>query len=103
MVADFIVDHETVENPQNYLELESWKLYFDGSSHKDGAGIGVFIISPNKILTKFKHKIYGPCSNSEAEYEALIVGLEILLKLGVTRVEIGGDSELVVKQITREY
>lgn len=49
VVADFIVDHSIVENSQNYLELEPWKLYFDGSSHKNGTGIGILIISPNKI------------------------------------------------------
>ena len=34
VVADFIVDHSIVEESLNYLELEPWKLYFDGSSHK---------------------------------------------------------------------
>ena len=103
MVANFIVDHSVVENPQNYLELEPWKLYFDGSSHRDGKGVGVLIISPNRIPIKFKYKIEGLCSNNEAEYKALIVGLEILLKLGATRVEIMSDSELVIKQMTKEY
>lgn len=64
MVADFLVDHEMVETPQNYLELESWKLYFDGSSHKDVVGIRVLVMSPNKVPTKFKYKINGPCSNN---------------------------------------
>lgn len=31
VVADFIVDHAMVKTPLNYLELETWKLYFDGS------------------------------------------------------------------------
>ena len=79
-------------------------MYFDGSTHRNGSGVGVLLISPEGILTKFKYKLDGPrCSNNEAEYEALIVGLEALLELGATRVEIKGDSELVVKQITKEY
>lgn len=103
VVADFIVDHSIVENSLNYLEFEPRKLYFDCSTHKDGTGVGVLIISPNKIPTKFKYKIEGLCSNNEAEYEALIADLEILLELGATRVEIMGDSELVIKRIIKEY
>lgn len=54
-------------------------------------------------MTKFKYKVEGSCSNNEAEYEALIVRLEILLELVAKWVEIKGDSELVVNQITKEY
>ena len=103
VVADFIVDHSIQVEDINYVEIEPWKLYFDGSSHKDRTGVGVLIISPEKIPTTFKYKISGSCSNNEAEYEALITGLEILLELGATRVEIMGDSELVIKQVTKEY
>lgn len=103
VVADFIVDYSIIQKSLNYLELELWKLYFDGSTHKDGTGVGVLITYPSKIPTKLKFKVEGLCSNNEAEYEALIADLEILLELGATRVEITGDSELVIKQITKEY
>ena len=33
----------------------------------------------------------------------MLVGLEALLELGETRVEIKGDSKLVIKQLTKEY
>ncbi|WJX50210.1 hypothetical protein P8452_36545 [Trifolium repens] len=99
IVADFIADHSALETPQNYVESQPWKLYFDGSKHKHGVGIGILIISP----TKFKYKINGFCSNNEAEYEALITGLEILLDLGAKNILIRGDSELVLKQLTKEY
>lgn len=52
---------------------------------------------------KFKYRIDDSCSNNEAEYEALIVGLEILLNFGVKKVEVRGDSKLVIKQIMKEY
>lgn len=39
VVANFIIYHATVETPQNHLDLESLKLYFDGSNHKNGVGI----------------------------------------------------------------
>jgi hypothetical protein len=38
-----------------------------------------------------------------AEYEALITGLEILLELRAKSVEIKGDLELVLRQLTKEY
>ncbi|XP_050875241.1 uncharacterized protein LOC127078864 [Lathyrus oleraceus] len=88
---------------QNYVDLAPWRLYFDGSRHKQGAGIGGVIISPNGIPTDFKYKIEGLCTNNEAEYESLITGLEILLELGARNVEIMGDSELVIKQVSKEY
>ncbi|WJX16102.1 hypothetical protein P8452_06178 [Trifolium repens] len=103
IVADFIADHSALETPQNYVDSEPWKLYFDGSKQKHGVEIGILIISPSKIPTKFKYKINGFCSNNEAEYEALITGLEILLDLGAKNILIRGDSELVLKQLTKEY
>ena len=49
------------------------------------------------------YKLAFDCSNNEAEYEALITGLNILKKLGEKRNSIYGDSELVIKQVKGEY
>jgi ribonuclease HI len=103
IVADFLADHSVSEFPIEFVDIEPWSLYFDGSKHRHGTGIGVFILSPCKIPTRFKCKINGSCSNNEAEYEALITGLEILLDLGARHIKIRGDSELVIKQLTKEY
>ena len=40
---------------------------------------------------------------NQAEYEALMIGLEILLELGAKDVRVIGDSQLVLGQLTREY
>ena len=42
-------------------------------------------------------------TNNEAEYTALIRGLEYLVQMKLLNVQIFSDSELVVKQINGEY
>ncbi|XP_050888416.1 uncharacterized protein LOC127093515 [Lathyrus oleraceus] len=57
IVSDFIVDHAVVESPQLQVELKPWRLFFDGSTHKDGSGVGIMIISLDGIPTKLKYRI----------------------------------------------
>ena len=42
-------------------------------------------------------------SNNEAEYEALIVGLELGQRLGVENLHIHCDSQLIVNQVRGDY
>lgn len=88
---------------QFFVGLKPWKLYFFGSMHKNETGIGILIIPPKEIPTKFKFKVRGHFSNNKVVYETLIAGLKILLDLGGKVVEIRDDSELVVKQLTKKY
>lgn len=103
IVANFIVDHAIVEPSLNMVNTNPWRLYFDESRHKNGTGVGVLILSPQDIPTKFKCKVDGKCSNNEAEYEALITSLKILRDLGAKKVKVKGYSKLVIRQITGEY
>jgi ribonuclease HI len=45
----------------------------------------------------------GVATNNVAEYRAVIAGLERAVELGLSRVEVVSDSELVVKQMTGVY
>jgi ribonuclease HI len=45
----------------------------------------------------------GRATNNEAEYRALLLGIERAVQLGATELELVGDSELVVKQIQGAY
>jgi ribonuclease HI len=47
-------------------------------------------------------RLHFPASNNTAVYEALINGLRIAVELGIKRLEIGGDSELVVGQVMQD-
>ena len=44
----------------------------------------------------------GKCTHNRAEYEALILSLEIALEQGVLVLEIYGDSQLVIYQVIGE-
>jgi ribonuclease HI len=47
-------------------------------------------------------RLHFPASNNTAEYEALINGLRIAVELGIKRLVIRGDSELVVDQVMKD-
>ncbi|XP_059639120.1 uncharacterized protein LOC132281437 [Cornus florida] len=89
VLADFLADHPSTDiDPWVYDELESsaifltpWILMFDGSSTADGAGAGIVIISPAGRKASFSFFLDFKCSNNQAEYEALIIGLEILIEM----------------------
>ena len=68
-------------------------MYFDGAARHDGSGAGVVFVSPEKhvfVLTQL-------CSNNMAEYQALILGLQMAIEIGIKDLDIYGDSQLIMK------
>ena len=47
-------------------------------------------------------RLHFPASNNMAEYEALLSGLRIAIELGVKRLDVRGDSQLVIDQVMKE-
>ena len=45
----------------------------------------------------------GVATNNVAEYRAMLLGIQLARELGASEVDLVGDSELVVKQLTGEY
>lgn len=43
------------------------------------------------------------CTNNQAEYEALIQGLQLLKAAGIHKVSVWGDSLLIIQQVKGEY
>jgi ribonuclease HI len=68
----------------------------------DAAGTAAIAVvlknSRDRLVKKFAKSI-GPATNDVAEYEALIVGLAFALSLGVERIRVYVDSEVVVDQM----
>jgi ribonuclease HI len=75
-------------------------MYFDGSKRVQGAGAGIVLISPQGDKLKYMLRMSFPqASNNEAEYEALLHGMKMAKACGATRLNIFGDSNLIVQQV----
>ena len=85
-------------------QVQAIKLFVDGAAdlHSKTAGIGGVIYSNNKELSNFSEPLFDK-TNNEAEYLSLIKGIEQLIDLKVSSVDIYADSELVVKQVLGIY
>jgi len=67
-----------------FAEIKIWKLYFDGVVKSHGAGVGIVgivFITPASGLIPYSFSLLEICSNNVAEYEVLIIGLELALKM----------------------
>ena len=51
---------------------------------------------------RYMVRIHFPSSNNVAKYEALINGLRIAIELGIRRLDVWGDSQLVIDQVMKE-
>ena len=83
---------------------KKYTIYTDGGARGNPgpAGIGVVIKDGSKTI-KTISKYIGKATNNQAEYNALICGLESVKKMNISEVEIVMDSELIVKQVKQEY
>lgn len=80
-------------------------IHADGASRGNPgeAGFGALIAdAQGQIIARLKGYL-GRATNNVAEYHALIRGLERALQLGLRRIRILMDSELVVSQIRGAY
>ena len=80
----------------------SWKVYVDGAANHKGSGVGLILISLEKIIIENSLRLGFSAMNNEAEYEALLIGMTMVQKIGGKAVEIFSDSRLVVGQVQGE-
>ncbi|KAL0462269.1 UNVERIFIED_CONTAM: hypothetical protein Slati_0114500 [Sesamum latifolium] len=80
-----------------------WKMYFDGASHKEGAGAGVVFVTSEGEVLPYSFTLTQNCSNNMAEYQALIFGLEMAVDTKQRHLKVYGDSQLVINQLLGLY
>lgn len=87
------------------LEEGVWSLYCDGASRGNPglAGAGVVLLDPEGEVRLQEKAFLGQTTNNVAEYRALLLGLQQARKLGIRKLRIHSDSELLVRQINGVY
>jgi ribonuclease HI len=101
IIADFITEHR--DPSISLLEITPWYLFYDGSSCGRGGGVGILLISPRREMFEFAIHIQPTVTNNQAEYEALLRGLQYLKEAKAISGKIFGDSELVIKKLNGQY
>ena len=79
-----------------------WKVYVDGAANQKGSGIGLVLISPERITIEKSLRLGFSTTNNEAKYEALLQGMIMVQKMGRKAIEAFSDSRLVVGQVMGE-
>ena len=53
----------------------SWKVYVDGATNQRGSGVGLVLVSPEKIIIEKSLRLGFSAMSNEVEYEALLMGM----------------------------
>lgn len=61
-----------------------------------GSGVGLVLVSPERITIEKSLRLGFSATNNEAEYEALLKGMSMVQKLGGKTVNMFSDLRLVV-------
>ena len=87
------------------LEEGVWSLYCDGASRGNPglAGAGVVLIDPAGGVREELREFLGQATNNVAEYRGLLLGLTRARDLGIKKIQVFSDSELLVRQINGSY
>ena len=82
--------------------LSPWELYVDRAANQRGSGVGLVLVSLEKITIEKSLRLNFSATNNEAEYEALLKGMLMVQKMGGKAVRVFSDSKLVVGQVRSE-
>ena len=100
VLANFVMEFtsaELAEATQLMSDLPIWRLFVDGAANAQGSGAGLILTSPDGIDIEYALRFGFRASNNEAEYEAVIAGLNLTHSMKVDQLEVCSDSQMVVK------
>ena len=94
---------QSTEATQLAPDLPIWRLSVDWAANAQGSDARLILTSPDGIDTEYALIFDFQASNNEAEYEAVIAGLNLAHFMEADQLEVSSNSQLVVKQIEDSY
>ena len=96
------MDEKLVGTISQYC-LPTWEVHIDGASNQKGSGVGLVLMSPEKVVIKKSLRLNFPATNNEAEYETLLEGMAMVQRMGGKSIKLFSDSRLIVGQVRGEF
>ena len=91
IIADFIVKF-THDEDKGAEESPQWSIHTNGSSNRQAGGASIVLLSLERDTVECMVRLDFPTTNNEAEYEALVVGLNLAKAAGAASVVIYYDT-----------
>ena len=73
-----------------------WKVYIDGVANQRVSGVGLVLISSEKLTIEKSLRLGFSATNNEAEYEVLLEGMSMVQRMGGKVIKMFSDSRLIV-------
>ena len=102
IVTDFIAEFTHDEDKGAKKSLQ-WSIHTNGSSNRQAREAGVVLLSLEGDTVECMVRLDFPTTNNEAEYEALVAGLDLAKSARAMSVVIYCDFQVVTNQVNRNY
>ena len=96
------MDEKLVGTISQY-RLPTWEVYVDGASNQKGSEVGLVLISPENVIIEKSLRLDFSTTNNEVEYEALLIGMAMVQRMGGKSIKLFSDSRLIVGQVKGEF
>ena len=101
-MADFIAEY-TQPDGKRAEGHRQWSIHTDGSSNQHARGAGVVIKTTEGDKIECMIRLDFSTTNNEAEYEALVAGLDLAKAAGTENMIIHCNSQVITSQINDDY
>ena len=96
------MDEKLVGTISQY-RLPTWEVYVEEASNQKGSEVKLVLISPENVIIEKSLRLDFSATNNEVEYEALLIGMAMVQRMGGKLIKLFSDSRLVVGQVKGEF